>query len=580
MRELFIAELVRLRKPAVGYAALHLVSLVVLGQPVDLLQQPMLVYELGGCVHVLAALAFGAWQLRAHRGPSAWLFLLHRPLRATRIGAAILGAGAVSAALAVAVPIVIGLVAQATLTVRVVDTRHLGLALAGALLAVIGQLAGALLVIAPGRHAFAVLSFLLWPVFAHAVGPRALIVHGLIVAWLAGLALVAFRPDPAAAPRRFLASAALGLPVAAGVAFTLGAVVPLVVQLAWIVRGDHPLNSQPLAGGYVEASRADARALLGVAGREPPLTLIGELSRWPRRHALTNLRATELDDARRGTRWVFSHDQMRFVGMDRARVERRGVLDVPGGFAAPPVVVGGLVVDATGAYRIDEPTGGLVGVVRMPAGEVMAAPPQRYGRAWAVLSSHAVTLFDAGDPAVVIERIALPVPIGALGRVDLVEDGAGYLVSIVSGRGSLDGNPPGRHVTLRVERGAQRRLAERTLRGDFPAVLRDSELVISPGLLWLRTEVLAALADPAPLVAQPPRTPEPAVLALALILSVTGAAFAARRARALGLPRRHVAAWTLAALGLGWPMALTFAIVERQAWRRSAESLALPPTAA
>jgi hypothetical protein len=106
-------------------------------------------------------------------------------------------------------------------------------------------------------------------------------------------------------------------------------------------------------------------------------------------------------------------------------------------------------------------------------------------------------------------------------------------------------------------------LDSRELRADFPAVLRHAAFLTSPGLLWLRARLVELLADPAPLLATPPRALERWILVLAILLSLAAAAFTARRAGVLGLPGVQVVVWTLSALALGWPLALAFCLTVR-----------------
>lgn len=230
-------------------------------------------------------------------------------------------------------PMLLALAAQHGLTARVVDVRHLILPLAGGLLALAGYLVGALLVIAPLRRAPAPLVILTWLASSSAAGAAALAVQALGVTALAVLAVLAFRPDVSEAPRRPLAMFALMAPMTAAWAAVLP-VATLLFQLGWIATGDHPNNRvTPLPGGHVEAVRGEGREVLlrGLAGLtgEEATVLRGqvELSEVARvgpafeqvaeRGDLTNPLPPEFDDED-GVRWVFSHDAMRFVGMDAA----------------------------------------------------------------------------------------------------------------------------------------------------------------------------------------------------------------------------------------------------------------------
>jgi hypothetical protein len=564
MRELLRAELRRLRWIIAAGAVVHLIVLGLFTRVVDLLQQPLLVYQLFGGVYVAVALLLGVWQLRGHRSPSAWLYLLHRPLPPRRIATAVLGAGALGCVVMVAAPMALTLLAQHALTARVVDMRHLGLPVSGALLAIAGYLAGALLVIHPVRHALAVVGLLAWPALAQAAGPAALLVELIAAAWLAALALDAFQPDPDARPRSAAALVRLAAPLAATLSILLTHAASLLFQLGWIVAGSHPLNGPAPTGGYVEASRAPAHALLGREPADGAVTLTVELERFPRRHELTNIAPMELDDD--ATRWVFSHDAMQLIGIDLATARRRGTLgrDGDGRFEVPPLVGDGVLYDARTMYVLDRKAKRVVPHVIVPAGETLAAPPRVLGDALVVLSDRALALHDARAPGTIRHRVALPLAIGALERVDLVVVDDGYLASIVGGRGSLDGRGEGRHWRLRIGRDGVHVVSERPLAHDFPELLRHREILASPILSWITERAVWLLADPAPLLAAPPRAPGRLSWLVALALSVTAALWTARRSRSIDLPRHRAVGWTLSALVLGWPMAFAFGLVERR----------------
>jgi dienelactone hydrolase len=592
MRELFRAEAQRLRWIAALYAVAHLGVLVFLTRMVDLLQQPALVYQVGAAIHMVAGIALGAWQLRTYRRPSAWLYLLHRPLAPWRIAAAVLGAGVAAAGLAVVVPMALTLATQRGLTARVVDARHLGLPLAGGLLVTAGYLTGALLAIAPLRRAPAPLALLGWLAATQASGVAALVVQLAGVAWLAALAVLAFRPVVDEVPRSPVGVAILALPLGAAMAVALPAVANMVFQFGWIVAGSHPLNhTPPPPGGHVEVSRDHPRDVLlrglaGLGGDEAAVlrgqvelsdavTLAPAFDALPRRHELTNSEPPEFDDDD-GTRWVFSHDRMRFVGTDVAGLERRGRLAGNDGFAAPPIMVYGTIFEGGTLRELDRASDRLVVRIALPAGEVLTGPPERLGRALIALSNRAVIAFDARGrerataPLAVLERVELPAPIGSIERVDVIELLDGYLVSIASGRDSPDGRALGQHWLVRVERGAARVLSQRALIADFPELFSTRTRWSAPVLDALRRRAVELGSDPDPLADAPDQPMGTAALVLAALLAAAATLWTALRVRRIG--GSH--AWTLAALVLGWPIALAYALIAPAPRNRSPRAMA------
>lgn len=589
MRDLFLAEARRLRGVALLYAALHLGVLLFMMRVVDLLQQPHLVYQLGAAVHLMAALGLGAWQLRAYASrPSAWLYLLHRPLAPWRIALALLGAGGAAVAVAVALPIALGLLAQHSMTVRVLDLRHLLLPIAAALLAWAGYLAGALLAVAPLRRAPAPLVLLAWLAMSDAVGAPALAVQLFVVLWLLGLALLAFRPDVEEVPRARWALVALVAPMAAAWSIALP-VASLVFQLAWIAAGTHPNNRvTPMEGGHVEVSRAEPRQtlLLGLAelttqeaailrGQielSDAVSISSELEQLPERGSLTNVAPLEIDDDD-GVRWVFSHDQMRFVGMDRGALVRKGQLDGNEGFRRPPLISGPRVIESGTLRELDPATHRLLVRARLPDGEVLTAAPKLLGQAMVALGDRSIVFFDARnaqratEPLPVIERVELPTPIASLVRVDAIELLDGYLISIVSGNDNPNGKRPGKQWMLRVERGVVRELAARPLRSDHPALSRMRARWSAPVIDRVKRAAVSFGAGDQRLTDAPDEDLSGAMMAWAVGLALLAAAWTSVRARRL----RRSQTWAVAALVLGWPLALAFALVVPAPWTASAK---------
>lgn len=587
MRDLLVAEARRLRGLALLYAAAHLGALLFMMRVVDLLQQPKVVYQLGAALHLIAGLALGAWQLRAYSSkPSAWLYLLHRPLAPWRIALAILGAGGAAVVVAVVLPIAAGLLAQRGLTVRVLDTRHLLLPIAAGLLALAGYLAGALLAVAPLSRAPAPLVLLAWLAVSDAVGAAVLLVQLAAVAGLLGLAILAFRPDVDEVPRSRWALAALIAPMAAAWSIALP-VASFVFQILWIAAGTHPNNRvTPMAGGHVEVARADAKhaLLLGLAelttqeaavlrGQvelSEAVSLSPELEALPEPGGLTNLAPLELDEEG-GVRWVFSHDEMRFIGMDREALMRKGQLGGNEGFARPPLISGTTVLESGTVRELDEASHRLLVRARLPEGEVLTGAPRMIGQAMVALGDRSVVFFDARDrerstePMPVIERVPLPVPIASLVRVDLIELLDGYLLSIISGNDNPNGKRAGKQWTLRVERGVVRELAVRPLRSDHPALSRMRARWSAPLLEQVRRAAVSFGAGDQRLASAPDEDMGGAMLAWAVGLSLLAGAWTWVRARRL----RRSPLWAVAALAFGWPLALAFALVVPAPWEAS-----------
>ncbi|HZV23577.1 MAG TPA: hypothetical protein VFF93_07400, partial [Luteimonas sp.] len=392
MKDLFNAELARFRNWAIAAAAVHIVVLGFMTRMVDLAQQPTLVYQLFGMVYAVAGTLLGLYQMGTYRRPNHWLNLLHRPLHRLRIAAGLCGAGGALLLAAVALPIVIVAIYQDTLTARVVDTRHWLLPVAALLVAWCGYLAGAYAMLANRRYSAAVAMLPILFMFSQAAGVAFLAVEVVVLLFLAALVAIAFKPDLAAVPHGVLPVLATALPVQVA-AYFLVWMLGYGFELAWTAAGTHPLNMpRPPAGGYIEANRAEPgdRLLLGIAGSRDPeaplwreqialsdATVLYPMRDTYRYQQLTNpMQPPEFDDEERATRWVFSHDRMRYVGYGVLDGRPRGELGVGATNAAfdGPMLpyTNNLLFSPGSAYQYDPEQQRVHPRVHLPRGEVFA----------------------------------------------------------------------------------------------------------------------------------------------------------------------------------------------------------------
>lgn len=602
MIDLFKSELLRFRPWALAAAVVHAGVLGFMTRIVDLAQQPLLVYQVFAMTYAVAGTLLGLYQMGSYRKPNQWLSLLHRPMHRLRIAGALGGAGAVVLCVAVALPVALVALYQDAMTARVVDTRHWLMPVSAWLIALIGYAAGAYAMIGNRRHSFAVLVLPCLLMFAQASGMWMLALQATLLAVLLALVAIVFRPDPAAAPRNFAATAATALPVQLS-AYFLVWMLGYGLEMAWTVSGSHPLNMPtPPKGGTIEADRAEGKdiLLLGIErSRDPEAALWREqialsdvythypLRNLPQRGEMTNLQPMEFTDGERHVTWVFKHDSMRFVGYGALDKRARGDLGVGEdkqlAFPAPTMpFAADYLYNAHAAYQYDDGQGRIHERIRLPRGEVMASPPQPAGDNLLALSDRAVYVYPGREAVNGLDllqplmRVPMPGQVGNLSRMDAIELLDGYLVSFTYtwGAWSSELQHPFQQVVRVDGNGRVREIARRDLALDLPTAYTSRIWWLSPVLrtLCLRAQDLYAAPDPLRAPAQPlPRS----MLWLALaccIASLLGAVWLSAR---LQLAPRHRWLWVAMCGVVGLPalLALWLMVPKRETLPASLRSL-------
>ncbi|NUO74922.1 MAG: hypothetical protein HOQ32_02800 [Lysobacter sp.] len=604
MWDLFKAELLRFRAWAIGYAALQLTVLGFMGRVVDVAQQPYVVYHVIGIVYACSGLLLGLYQMGGYRRPNAWLNLLHRPLPHWRVALALFGAGAVLLAIAILLPLLLASGWQTWMTARVLDTRHLWLAGSGLLIALCAYLAGSYAMLVDKRYGWSALV----PVFAlllvRATGLGAIALQLILLAWLAAMVLVAFKPDLSAAPRDAAATVIVAVPLQFAMWFAL-VVVGFGVEFVWIAQGSHPNNiAVSTPGGEKESEFAEGKDLMRMglqASRDPQTELWREQAQISEiygtgpglrglslRHQLTNRTPMEFDDAQRRVRWVFSHDSLRFQGYSLVDKRAVGSLGVDGDAAFPePVEPGpnGLLVARGAIYQYDSDEQRVLPRVRLPRGEVLTGV-DKAGDSALVLSNRALYFYDLreldSDDGVLVPRQRVPLPgrSGDLVRIDLMELLDGYLVSFLFTYAShnAEGVEPYQQL-LRVDAsGRVETVARRALKQDYPVAWRYQNWYTSPLLYRAQKALLGAFAGGYLLsrdMATPPVPRSAQIIAAVLaLLAVLGALWRLPRT-ALSLPARI--AWIAACAVLSLPALMSLWLLYRP--REIAEPVPLPQAA-
>ncbi|MEG3791612.1 hypothetical protein V1318_15900 [Lysobacter sp. CCNWLW3] len=589
MWDLFKAELLRFRAWAIAYATVQLIVLGFMGRVVDLAQQPYQVYQALGAFYALSGLLLGLYQLGGYRRPNAWLNLLHRPLPHWRVALGLCGAGAFLLAIAVLLPLLAAAAWQEFMTARVLDARHLWLAVSGLLLAWCGYLAGGYAMLADKRYGWSALVLLLGLLLARATGLGAIALQLCAIALLAAMLLIAFKPDLSAPPRDVAATVLTAIPLQFAMWFAL-VMLGFGVEFAWIAQGSHP-NNMAVAppGGEKEAEFSEGRDLLlmGLAGsRDPQAALWREQARiseifgtgpglrgLPQRHQLSNRAPMEFDDETRRVRWVFSHDSMRFEGYSLVDKRAVGRLGADGEAAFPePVQPGpeGLLFSRGAVYQYDSDERRVLPRARLPRGEVLTGI-DKAGDSALLLSDRALYFYDLraldNDDGVLSprQRVAVPGLSGDLVRIDLMELLDGYLISFLFTYAShnAEGALPYQVLSRVDDAGRTTAVARRDLRTDYPVAWRYQNWYTSPLLYRAQRAVLRWQSGylPGQEMATPsvPRVARMIAGAL-LLLSVFGALWRLSRT-ALSFPARCI--WVAACAAIGLPALMSLWLMYR-----------------
>jgi hypothetical protein len=591
MLELFTAECRRFARWGTGLAAFHLIGLLALDHLLPGLRESGEITEtpgLAAAIYALAGVVLGFYQAATYGRMNQWIALLHRPLAPWRIMVGVIGAGATTVFVAVLIPL---LIFTATIDVavgRVVDERHWLLAASGALIGVIGYLAGSYAALAPRRYGWAgVVGALILTMSNTAGGGAAPLFQLLVIAVLALLVAGSFKPDRTTAPAN-PGLLALTAGVSAVALYILMVVLSgLVYQMTLVALGRNALVNTPPRGGLVEASRADgdnliADALAGAATREAAdvrarlagtkvLRLPIAVDWLPRRGELTDAASITFIDPRRGITWTYSHDANAFLGTGIKNRRPVGTLQPQGGFEAPPLQVGdGLMVASGSLYRVD-PTGGTIDrVLRLPAREVIVAKPVPIGANAAILGDRALHLLDAsvlGGQKVASGGSSVPLPgaIGNLRRLDVAPLPDRTIVSFFFGRDSIEGSSAAwQQVVSVTPDGFVRVLAQRSFSADFSNALRFRSYWLSPGLRIVAGAIESLGAIDAPVQRRAAVDVPHDVWIAAGVLSLLAAACAAVIARRRRLRSPETAAWVAATLLLGLPLLVTFILLGRR----------------
>lgn len=596
MYELFLSECRRFRKTALIAAGVHLTLLLMISRLTLLMQMDWRQHFVLLSAYGLAGAIFGAYQFVTYRQPARWMWLMHRPLPRWRISAALAGASALMIFCAFGLPGMLMLALTQATTARVVDLHHYAVVLYVTLFTIACWLCGGYVVLSRSKLAI-VLLFLPYVMMLHLASAWTMVAVGVFcVLLLAAIGYFTMKPNRFAPPEGVAATIATALPLQIGFYFALLWVGGVAFQYLMIMAGTHPLNSaMPPAGGFVEVSRVKDHKLFGMAlklssdpraaqwAAELPAARLSPVdvsyTRFPLRHELTASGKTVGFEGATNGMWTFSHDKMRFMGMDMYTGAPLGELGLDGRsqqFATPPVIElpGMHLVLPQQVLMFDTKARRWQPIMQLRSDETIIGartrvdnpkPQQEY-----VLTTKRLVAWQAAAHPLqqAVERYSIPMPgdVGEIRRVDVAALADGELVSFVFGRNTIDGAATGKQVLMHVDAdGTVVQVAQRPLSHDYPQLFEHRAWWLSPPLqaLLALPDVLIDQGETLPFDAvRLPRPPAAwAAVAVASLLSALGAWWWLRAAR---IPRRMRAAWIAACFIIGIPSLLCLLVMQER----------------
>jgi hypothetical protein len=617
MKELYFAELRRFRNAALIFAAAHLLLQLVVGRNNDVLPLRWAAHMVILGVFMVSGLAFGLYQFGTWRHTGRWIWLLHRPLSRRAIFAAVACASVTLIVLAVGLPALAALLATKWKTLRVVDLRHFALVAHLVLLTIMAWLAGACVMLSHSRTAIMIL-VLPYLVLGHLASSFVMLAPAVAcTVFMAFVAYGAFRTDRTAPPARSAVVCATALPLSLGFYLALAHGGGLLYQSIQVAAGTHPGNRldggvlgfwslghqkpQPAIDGALAAS-ADPRA--AAWRRELARAKASEVTpifrQFPVRDQASNLDVLKWVDPERGIIWTFSHDAMRFQGVDARTGADRGWFGLHGaGDSQPFPEVPMLprqdwIVTSQHVYEINFANQTTTELIGLSAGERLAMPAKQhfasnlYTLTNQRLLVHPFDFRSAGKKLATSYSVDLPGAFSDLGRVQVAELADGTLLSFIYGRQMMNGGPASSQVLMFVDRaGKAGVVARRELAHEFPLLFEQRDWWISPAL-----QAVAALPEmliDKGLVLDRGESrytgdlgyPRPAaVVAAAVLCSLLSALGAWRWLRPMALSARARIAWIGACLLLGLPGLLSLMVLRpRRAWHRYSRAAAVAPVA-
>jgi hypothetical protein len=586
MRELFIAECRRLLKGTLVVAVVHaMLMLFAFRAHFFALEQPSNAQIGFLFLYTLVGIGFAITQIGSYRQPNRWLWLMHRPLPRLAIFGAIALSAVAMLAIAIGLPVLLTVAGIDAFTARPVDLRYYAYVPYLVMVCAIAWLVGAAVMLNRSRFAFLAMFLPFVIVLNEAKIITTLLATVATVAILAAFVYTSFKSDRAAAPEGKFATVFAAAPLVLGFYYLLYLCGSALLQVGMTAFAMHPMTmSTPPPGGYVEANRAEPRALLlaGLASsgdaraahwrKQLALTDVAMVYPGITRHAvpqqMSNTDIMHFNNPDKHIDYVFDHAAMRFKGIDSMTGAHRGWagqggVDSEERFATIPVIRDGYILTQQLALTLDPASGRYLERVRLPDGERILAAPKKIADRFYLLSNRRLLVYVANAaepeaPYVQLYTLTWPTPLGDETFVNIAPLLDGTLVSTTNLNPRLVGEAGTAQLVYFVDQdGHQHTVAQRKLIRDFPLVFEHDNWIISPLIHSINSSISLLMElsggknyanyDTIEL----PRPPQAWIAALLLML-LSGA---------IAWQRKRSATWALACTLIGLPALATMIVL-------------------
>lgn len=378
MLNLFKTEILHFRNWVIGFAVFYfLVLYYPYSAGVVFFQWPVSNMVLLG--QVVIGASFGVIQMKLHKRPNEWLYLLHRPLSPKKIFVAITLAGCCLLLAAVTLPALILVMAMDVDSRLLVEFRHYLFPLYTCGLLLTAYFCGCLSVLSPNRLAFIAIALCAFIIAAFLNFNSAILVNSVVtLAWACCLAYQSFKPDLARNFQRVRQLLLSELGIQFGILWGLGLVINIYFSVT--IDENSPTRA-PAPGTDYYAFQLSPReriiyALENSSHSEAAFlsqqTLLGEITpvrnplrfSHPVRYQLPQYdNQLLLVDEDNKVNWSFSHNAMVFEGKSGTTGEFSGWLGSNGfhdelqsaePFSSVPWVTGNAyIIDDSRIFHLD-----------------------------------------------------------------------------------------------------------------------------------------------------------------------------------------------------------------------------------